>query len=135
MKYEYASVTGKYKVEVNEKFYDILQEMDRKENNSDRKYNRHNPIYLGSADYLEEWMDESSDILGSLIQTEDREELYKALAQLTLVQQNLVDRVYFYKEKIVDIAQELGVSQPAISQRLTIARKKLKAILQRALYS
>jgi len=71
-------------------------------------------------------MDEGADVLGNLIHAEDRKRLYKALAQLTLDQQKLIKRLVLNNEKIVSIAQALGVSHQAISQRLMTARRKLK---------
>ena len=134
MKYQYTTVKGKIEIEVDEQLYDILDSLDREERNSDRRYNRHNPISLGNADFIEEWMDERADVLGDLIHAEDRERFYMAFAQLTLDQRRLIERIYLDNEKIVDIAQALGVSQQAISSRLMIIRKKLKEILQTALY-
>ena len=134
MNYIYKTVMGNREIEVDEQLYNILDALDREERNAHRKYYRHNPIYLGSADCIEEWMDESSDILSNLIQEEDREQLYKALEQLNFGQQRLIELVYFFNEKIVDIAQEFGVSQQAISKRLMKAREKLKKLLSIGLY-
>ena len=55
LKYEYRSVTWKYEVEVDERFNEILLELDRKDDNADRKHSRRLPISLEGADYEGEW--------------------------------------------------------------------------------
>ena len=125
MKYQYTTAEGKIVIEVDEQLYNILVAMDKEEYNNDRKYHRHNPVSLESIDYDEKLKDGKVDVLGDLVHAEDRERLYMTLAQLTLDQQKLIERICINNEKIVDIAQSLGVSQPAISQRLMTVRKKL----------
>jgi len=126
MKYQYKTVEGKIVIEVDEQLFNILDAMDREERNADRRYNHHNPISLSSADYEGEWMKDETDILGDLVHAEDRERLCKTLAQLTHDQQKLIERIVRNNEKIVEIAQVLGVSHQAISQQLMTVRKKLK---------
>jgi len=124
MKYQYKTVKGKIEVEVDEQLYSILDAMDTEEHNSNRRYYDHYSIC--DEDFIEEMKDEGADVLDILIQSDDRERLYKALSQLTLDQQKLIERVYQNNEKIVEIARALGVSQPTISKKLILARKKLK---------
>jgi len=129
MKYEYINATGKIEIEVDEQFYDILLALDREEFNSDRKHARRHPLSLEEMEYEGDWLSDGADILSDLIKSEDSERLHKALASLTSSQQALLERVYAKNEKIVDIARKMGVSQPAISQRLLTIIKILKRIL------
>ena len=128
MKYQYKTVVAKIEIEVDEHLYNILNVLDREERNSDRRYSHHNPISLSSADFEGEWMKDDTDILGDLVDAEDRERLYRTLAQLTLDQKKLIERIAHNNEKIVEIAQVLGVSHQAISQQLMTVRKKLKEV-------
>jgi len=129
MKYEYTSVTGKYEIEIDEQFYDILHEMDREERNADRKYYRNNPIPLSNIDFDGKWMDDGTDILGDLIEAEDRERLYTALTQLTDNQQALIKLVFFEGVTPSEIAQRDSVDKSAISHRLALIYTKMKNIL------
>ena len=130
MKYRYNTVTGKHEIEVDEQLYSILLAMDKENDNSDRKYYRHNPISFSSADYDGNWMEDETDVLGYLILSEDRERLQAALAQLTLDQQILIECVFFNREKIVDIAKKAGVSEAAIRNRLNRICKRVKKTLE-----
>ena len=125
MKYEYKTVTGKHEIEVDEQFFLILDAMDNEEHNSDRRYTRNNPISLCDSDHEAEWLKAKTDVLDDLIQAEGRERLYAALAQLTLGQQRLIERLCLNNEKITEIAQALGVSQSAISQQIAAIRCKI----------
>ena len=126
MKYEYVTATGKNEVEVDERFINILREMDREECKADRKHSRHYPISLNNADFDGDWMTDSADILGDLVRAEDRERLHKALATLTRNQQTLIRQVFFEGVAPSDIAQRDGVDKSAISHRLALAYKRLK---------
>ena len=129
MKYEYRSVTGKYYIEVDERFNEIMMEMKKEEENADRRYGHHNPVSLESADYEGEWFSDGTDILGDLIQAESDVHFRSAIMELTPDQQELIRRVYIKSDKIVDIAHSLGVSQPAISARLMTIKNKIKKSL------
>lgn len=53
------------------------------------------------------------------------EKFDKALDALTDSQRKLFEAVYYEERKIIDIAAEQGVYQPAISNRLDRIRKKI----------
>ena len=131
MKYEYDTATGKNEVEVDERFIDILREMDREEYNSDRRHSRHNPISLSHADYDRDWMTDKADILCDLIEAEDGEKLQAALALLTTDQRSLIQDVYFRGVLPSEIARRDGVYKSAISNRLARAIKRLRFFLAR----
>jgi DNA-directed RNA polymerase specialized sigma24 family protein len=129
MKYRYNTVTGNHEIEVDEQLHAVLQAMDREEYNSDRKYRRHNPVSLSSADYDGEWMEDETDVLSDLIQAESQEYVYTILAQLAIDQQILIERIFFNNEKIVDIARTAGVTEEAIRDRLRKIYKRLIKII------
>ena len=131
MKYEYITVTGKHKIEVDEQFFDILLTMDRAEYNSDRKHSRRHPISLSSANYDGDWFSDGSDILRNLIQAENSERLHAALAKLTQDQQTLIEQIYFMGIASSEIARRDGVGKSAISMRLALAHKRLAKFLKR----
>jgi len=134
MKYVYFTATERCEIEVDEQYYDILQAMDKEEYNSDRKHSRRYPLSLSSTDYDGDWIADGTDILGDLSAAEDREQFYLALSELTQDQQALVARVFIKNEKIMDVAQSLGVSQSAVSHQLQTIRKKLKKVFNSPSY-
>jgi len=67
MKYEYRSVTGKYNIEVDERFNEIMMAMDTEEEISQSKYerprhDRPRNISLDSVDYEGKWFDDGTDV-------------------------------------------------------------------------
>ena len=134
MKYIYFTATERCEIEVDEQFYDILHAMDKEEYNSDRKHSRRYPLSLSSTAYDGDWMADKTDILDELISSEDCEQFHKALSELTQGQQALVERVFIKNEKVVDVAQSLGVSQSAVSHQLQTIRKKLKNVFNSSSY-
>jgi len=123
MKYEYTSVTGKYEIEVDEQFYNILHEMDKRERNSNRKYYRHNPISLSSVDYGGKWMDDGTDILGDLI---DAETVRSVLSCLSERQQHLIKECCLVGWTFVDLARQKGVTEGAIRHAVERAKKRIE---------
>ena len=99
-----------------------LTSLEEEKRNERRETRRHTS--LSQIDFEGEWFSNGADILGDLIRTENREKVRSALAKLTPIQRELLDRVYIRNEKIIDIARNQGVSQPAISQRVATAIKR-----------
>jgi DNA-directed RNA polymerase specialized sigma24 family protein len=129
MKYTYVTATEKIEVEVDERLYDVLAALDRKEYNSNRKHYRRDPISLENADYEGPWFSTGGHLLDGLLHAEERERLRAAFKQLTPDQRALLLRAYFKKEKIVDIARKSGVSTAAIRGRLGRIYKRLETLL------
>jgi RNA polymerase sigma factor (sigma-70 family) len=130
MKYEYKTATGRQAIEVDERFYDILIELDADEKNSDRKHSRRWPVSLESAGYEGEWFSDGTDITDGLIQSESREQLHAALLRLTPEQQNLIEQVYFKGIAPSEMARSDGVTKSAVSMRLALAYKRIKKFLK-----
>ena len=61
--------------------------------------------------------------------TKDQEELYIALRKLPLKYAQCVHLYYFEEMKTREIAEQLGISETAVSTRLQRAREKLKIFL------
>ncbi len=64
---------------------------------------------------------------------EEKERLCAAIEQLQPQQQDLVRRVYYNDEKLIDIAREQGVTRAALSIRMQKIHAALKKILSEGL--
>jgi DNA-directed RNA polymerase specialized sigma24 family protein len=122
---------GEVEIEVDERYYDLLKEMDRAVYNSDRKYLRRQAMSIDEANSLGLGTVYGDDPLNVLIQKETIERLYMALDELTPNQQSLAYLIYFKKEKIADLAFRIGVSPVAIKNRLCKIHARLEKNLQK----
>ena len=66
----------------------------------------------------------------TLEEDEEKEELRRAIAQLTPEQQKIIHRVYFNGEKKSEVAKSLGIANSSFTERLQRILKKIKEILQ-----
>ena len=66
----------------------------------------------------------------TLEEDEEKEELRRAIARLTLEQQEIIHRVYFKGEKKSEVAKSLGIANSSFTERLQRILKKIKEILQ-----
>ena len=135
MKYLYKSENGNVEIEVDERYHEILMEMDREEERSNSKHerprhDRARTVSLDDMDYQGEWFDAGIDILGDLVRSDMSDRLRAAVAELSPEQWALVVRVYVNNEKISDIAREDGVSYEAVQNRLKKIIAKLKKYLK-----
>ncbi len=127
--YTYYFADGtKNTIQVEEKWYDLLKDMDEAERKRNYNYNRHNKSaslfdYEGCA-----FEDVNADPFYKLIQSEQRELFNAALAGLTDCQRELFEMVYIERRKVIDIAKAQSVSQQAITDRLCRIKKKLQKI-------
>ncbi len=128
--YTYYFADGtKNTIQVEEKWYDILVAMDEEERRQNYNHGRHN-VPLSKMDYEgEAFADPSGSPFDALMRKEKREKLDAALATLTDCQRELFDMVFIERRKVIDIAEEQGVSQQAITDRLSRIRKKLQKFL------
>ena len=119
--YTYYFADGtKNTIEVEEKWYDLLKEMDEAERKQKYNYDRHN-YPLSQVDYEgETFADYSADPF---------EKIAAALTTLTDCQRALFEKVFVERKKITEIAKEEGVCHQAISQRVERIRAKLKKLL------
>lgn len=130
MKRTYHFVNESKEVEIEEKWDQVLKELDRLEyNNNHRETRRHSSldgpagkgVHIPSADNLEE-------------EAEHREEivmLKRAVATLGQAQKDLLRRVYYLEEKQSEIAKAEGVQRTAISGRLQRIYTQLKKFFEK----
>lgn len=129
--YTYYFADGtKNTIEIEDKWYDILHKMDEDERKARYNYGRRNVPLSGFTFDGERFADPNGDIFIKLMQQIDSEKFDKALDSLTDSQRKLFEAVYYERRKVIDIAAEQGVCQPAISNRLERIRKKIAKNLE-----
>lgn len=130
MRYTYKFVNGEsISVEVSEEMLAVLQDEDRLESNNEQTNSKRPGRFVrldapGPDGKRMEIADPQT-----LDPTEGEKRLRVAISQLSDSQRLLVQAIYFDGVSIVEYARREGVSQPAVSQRLQAARKKLRKIL------
>ena len=128
--YTYYFADGtKNTIEVEEKWYDLLKEMDEAERKQKYNYERHS-YPLSQVDYEgETFADYSADPFEIMVAETDKERIAVALTTLTDCQRTLFEKVFVERKKITEIAKEEGVCHQAISQRVERIKAKLKKLL------
>lgn len=130
MRYTYKFVNGEsISVEVSEEMLAVLQDEDRLESNNEQTNSKRPGRFVrldapGPDGKRMEIADPQT-----LDPTEGEKRLRVAISQLSDSQRLLVQAIYFDGVSIVEYARRQGGSQPAVSQRLQAARKKLRKIL------
>ncbi len=116
-------------LEVELEIADALKELERQEyNNTQKETRRHTS--LSAVEYEDErFAARNTDVLEKTLHRMDAEALRRALAMLTLAQQNLVRRVFFLGERPSDIAKAEGIDKSAITHRLERIYRQLKKTL------
>ena len=129
--YTYYFADGtKNTIEVEEKWYDLLKEMDEAERKQKYNYERHN-YPLSQVDYEgETFADYSADPFEKMVAEIDKERIAAALTTLTNCQRVLFEKVFVERKKITEIAKEEGVSQQSVHIVLKQSLSKLKEILK-----
>ena len=117
MKRAYHFVNETVEIEVEEKWGQVLKELDRLEyNNNHKETRRHSPLDgpAGKGVHIpnEENLEQEAERL------EEIEMLKQAVATLGQAQKDLLRRVYLLEEKQSEIAKAEGVQRAAISKRL-----------------
>lgn len=126
IKYEFADET--VEIEVTDEWGSILIDLDRQEyNNNQTQTRRH--CSLDALNLDETLLPSDEDVLGDVITAEENERLQWAIGQLKPHQQDLVRRVHFKGEKLIDIAREQGVTRAALSIRMKVIYANLKKFL------
>ena len=126
MKITYEFVTGEVsEAEVDERLGGMLLDLDRQQENNDRKETRRH-FSLNGMDYEGELFASAEDTERAVEHREDVARLYSAMEALSPSQRELVKKVYFEERKITDIAREEGVSHVAVRDRLERIYKKIK---------
>ena len=126
MKISYKFANEAVDIEIDEKWGNVLLDLNRQEyNNNQTETRRH--VSLNAMDYEGEiFAQVDHDIASIFADVSNEEKLHKAIPLLKLKQQELVKAIFFEGVSVSAYAAKEGVSQPAISQRLETALKKLK---------
>jgi RNA polymerase sigma-70 factor (ECF subfamily) len=128
MKYTYRFVTGEsVGIEVSTELEALMKNEDRLEYNNDHANTRRHVLLDTGKDGGADCLAIDDENLQALFAgASDEECLRRALKQLTPKQQALLCALFWNGMSISQYAQQTGVSQPAISQQLATALKKLK---------
>lgn len=126
IKYEFATET--VEIEVSEEWANILIDLDRQEYNVNHKETRRH-CSLEAYNLDDALLPSDDDVLGEILEAEDRGRLHAAISKLDTRQQKLVRQVYFEGRGYTEIAREEGCDESAIRHAVSRAVKKLKKIL------
>lgn len=131
MKRAYHFVNETVEIEVEEKWDQVLKELDRLEyNNNHKETRRHSSlddpagkgVHIPSEDNLEEMAE----------RLEELETLKQAVATLGQAQKDLLRRIYLLEEKQTEIARREGVQRAAISKRLDRIYRLMKKFFEKS---
>jgi len=119
-------------LEVEPEVAETIKELDRQEYNNNQNESRRHVTFDASEELA--WLAVEDQRLARLLGgVTDEQMLYDAIGELNPKQQELIFLVFFKNISISEIARRSGVSQPAISQRVKTAIKKLKELLPKTL--
>ena len=126
MKYYYKTATGKVEIEVDEKWGELLREMDAKEYNRNRAETRRHC----SLDEVSSKLCDPTNIEQEYIEKESQEEARKmvhdAIDTLNPKQQSVITEKYFHKKTNTQIAKEMGVVESVARRYSKRAEKNIK---------
>lgn len=129
MKYTYWTQTGPVNVDVDEKWLEILKEMDREEYNSNQKETRRH-VELDVSRDKSQWLDNNEEpIEDTICRLETAEALDEAIATLTAKQRDAFMAVHFYGFSISEVARIKGLNKSTVARNLNAAEKKLRNFL------
>lgn len=129
MRVRYEFVNGEWsEIEVEDSLGELLVELDRQEYNNDHRETRRH-MSLDGMDYEGALFAAPDNPAAELVRKEDATRLRQAMEALSPAQRELVRRVYFKRERVVDIARAEGVSEAAIRNRLNKIYAKIKKLL------
>lgn len=129
MKYTYWTQTGPVNVNVDEKWLEILKEMDRGEYNANQKETRRH-VELDISRDKSQWLDNNEEpIEDTICRLETAEALDEAIATLTAKQRDAFMAVHFYGFNISEVARIKGLNKSTVARNLNAAEKKLRNFL------
>lgn len=131
-KYTYYFNDGtKNVVEVSEELCSILENLDNKElNNNRRNTRRHSSLEMLLEKGIEFEKEETNTIVNlefEYLSNLDNEKLKEVITTLTPSQQNLIYQIYVLGLKQCDIAKQYGMQPNAINNRLKRILNKIKS--------
>lgn len=147
MKIKYTAVTGEiHEIEVSEEWGEIIFELDRKENNINRKETRRHTSMDGydnidgqadtnscltrdAFEFRNHICSESAEMAADLESKYTRQYIRNMVDRLKPKQRDLIIAIYYNNVSVHDYAKREGVDHSAISHRLHTAYKALKKLL------
>lgn len=127
IKYEFANEV--IEIEVSDEWGMVILEMDRLDYNNDKKETRRHLSLDTGFDQGSWLMSDEHDPGRTVAEEAEQESVKKILSHLTKTQAEIVQAVCFEGLSITEFAKRKGISQPAASQRLMTAKKRLKKYL------
>lgn len=116
-------------VEVSEELGRTMEQMDADDFNLNRRETRRH-CYMSQLEENGHYIADDSDPLDDVLKNERHEELIAAIEKLKPQQKELLRRIYENGETQEEISESEGVSQQAISSRLSTIYKFLKKFLK-----
>lgn len=113
-------------VEVTEDIYLIHLELSQQEKrNHWKETRRHTSLYYLMENGID-FEDKRIDIFAEIVRKENAERVHRALLTLSDKRRDLVHKVYYEEMSYRAIAEQIGVTHTAISQRMKTIRKRLQ---------
>ena len=97
---------------------------------SDNKYKLCNQSLEKSLDNGFDVIDENQDVEAMAIKQAEKESVLDAIAKLKPQQQWIVKQVFIYGRKQCEVASDLKISEPALSQRIAVIKVQIKKFLK-----
>lgn len=138
MKYTYRFDNGEtVEINVEESWNEILKNSDTEIGSKNRHQERHTCSLDGmnfegqAFAYTDTGFEEIFGVSDEeLARTQRSREILRTYQSLSASQKELFQAVFIRKERVIDIAEKEGVSQPAISGRIERIRKKFEKFLR-----
>ena len=129
MKIQYKFATETVTIEVDDRWGELLVDLNRQEYNNDHKETRRHSSMDALAEQGVQFAAEQ-DALAALFQESSRTDMLReAIKTLKPAQQRLVQAVYYDGISVKDYAAQVGVDPSAITHRLRTIKNKLKKLL------
>ena len=117
-------------VEVTEDIYLIhLELLQQEKRNHWKETRRHTSLYYLMENGID-FEDKRIDIFAEIVRKENAERVHRALLTLSDKRRDLVHKVYYEEMSYRAIAEQIGVTHTAISQRMKTIRKRLQKELR-----
>lgn len=117
-------------VEVTDELYLIhLQLVQMEKRNHWKETRRHTSLYYLMENGID-FEDKRIDIFAEIVRKENAERVHRALLTLSDKRRDLVHKVYYEEMSYRAIAEQIGVTHTAISQRMKTIRNRLKKELR-----
>ena len=115
-------------IEVEPEVAETIKELDRQEYNNTQKETRRHVTFDVSEELS--WLAVDDQRLTRVLDgATEVTRLHAAISKLSTRQQTLIRELFFHRKTQTAIAEQLGISQQAVSDQLSTIIKKLKKLL------